>query len=152
MQPILRLLTTSFAAILFLFTSSVAFGQATVTSDQADYAPLSNAVFTGSGFAPYENVVLKVRNLNQPCNTVAADSSYYPWTVVADENGAFVTNWTVCNCDGDSLRLKAVGQTSGLLAYAYFTDASLNSVSVGAASQTVNYGTAAFVTYTVSVK
>ena len=114
--------------------------------------PRSTAVFTGSGFAAFETVVLKVKNLNQPCNTVTADSSYLPWSVVADENGAFVTSWTVCDCPGDSLRLKAQGQTSGLIAYAYFTDASLNSVSVGAASQAVNYGTAAFVSYTVSVK
>ncbi|NII29720.1 hypothetical protein HB364_31875, partial [Pseudoflavitalea sp. X16] len=39
-----------------------------------------------------------------------------------------------------------------MIAYAYFTDANLNSVSVGAASQSVNYGTAAFVTYTVGVR
>jgi hypothetical protein len=105
-------------------------GQATVTSDKDDYAPLSNAVFTGAGFAPFEQVVLKVKNLTQPCNTVSADSSYYPWTVTADGNGAFVTNWTVCDCIGDSLRLKATGQTSGLAAYAYFTDApSLASIS-----------------------
>ena len=52
--------------------------EATVTSDKPDYAPLSTAIFTGAGFAPYENVVLKVKNLNQPCNTVSADSSYFP--------------------------------------------------------------------------
>lgn len=94
-------------------------GQATVINDKPDYAPLSNAVFTGAGFAPFEQVVLKVKNLTQPCNTVSADSSYFPWTVTADANGGFVTNWTVCNCPGDSLRLKAVGQTSGLIAYAF---------------------------------
>jgi len=152
MQQYLRSFTTTLATILLLLASSVAFGQATVTSDKDDYAPLSNAVFTGSGFAAFETVILKVKNLNQPCNTVTADSSYSPWSVVADENGAFVTNWTVCNCTGDSLRLKAVGQTSGLIAYAYFTDGNLNSVDVSAASQTVNYGTAAFVNYTVTVK
>jgi hypothetical protein len=152
MQPNFRLLAPSFAIILLLLVSSFAFGQATVTSDQDDYEPLSTAVFTGSGFTPFETVTLKVKNLSQPCNTISSDSSYFPWTVVADQNGAFVTNWTVCNCQGDSLRLKALGQTSGLIAYAYFTDANLNSLSVGAASQSVNYGTAAFVTYTVSVK
>src|SRR5688572_10132856 len=98
--------------------------EATVTSDKPDYAPLSTATFTGAGFAPYEAVVLKVKNLTQPCNTVSADSSYFPWTVTADENGGFVTTWTVCNCPGDSLRLKAAGQTSSSIAYAYFTDAS----------------------------
>ena len=39
--------------------------EATVTSDQPDYAPLSTATFTGAGFAPFENVVLKVKNLSQ---------------------------------------------------------------------------------------
>jgi hypothetical protein len=52
---------------------------------QADYAPFSTATFFGDGFAPNEEVVLKVKNLTQPCNTVAADSSYFPWTVTADE-------------------------------------------------------------------
>ncbi len=97
---------------------------ATVVSDQPDYAPLSTATFTGDGFAPNEEVVLKVKNLNQPCNTVTADSSYLPWTVTTDNDGHFVTTWTVCNCPGDSLRLKAVGQTSGDTAYAFFTDSS----------------------------
>src|SRR4030095_1123126 len=82
----------------------------------------STATFTGSGFAPNEVVVLKVKNLSYPCNTVFADSSYLPWTATADADGNFVTTWTVCNCPGDSLRLKATGQTSGLIAYAYFTD------------------------------
>src|SRR5688572_4318996 len=85
---------------------------ATVTSDKPDYAPRSNAVFTGAGFTPFESVVLRVKNLNRPCNTVTADSSYLPWTVTADAAGGFVTNWTVCDCFGDSLRLKATGLTS----------------------------------------
>ncbi len=96
--------------------------EATVTSDYPEYAPLSTATFTGAGFLPNENVVLKVKNLSQPCNTVTADSSYFPWTVTADANGEFITTWTVCNCSGDSLRLKATGQTSGFIAYAYFLD------------------------------
>ena len=96
---------------------------ATVVSDKADYGPGSTAIFIGNGFGPNENVVLKVKNLNQPCNTVASDSSYLPWTVTTDGSGHFETTWTVCDCPGDSLRLKAVGQISGLIAYAYFTDA-----------------------------
>src|SRR6187401_1056081 len=88
-------------------TSNVSLGinnssGATVTSDAPDYAPLSTATFTGDGFGPIEDVVLKVKNLNQPCNTVTTDSSYLPWTVTTDENGHFETTWTVCNCPGDS--------------------------------------------------
>ena len=48
-------------------------GPATVMSDKADYAPRSNAVFTGAGFNPGETVVLKVKNLFRACNTVTAD-------------------------------------------------------------------------------
>ncbi|RYE05636.1 MAG: hypothetical protein EOP51_34440, partial [Sphingobacteriales bacterium] len=58
-------------------------------------------------------------------NTVTADSSYLPWTVKADAGGNFVTNWTVCDCIGDSLRLKAYGLTTGFTAYAYFSDANV---------------------------
>src|SRR5688572_12249521 len=116
--------------------------EATVTSDKDDYAPLSTAIFTGNGFGPIEEVVLKVKNLNQPCNTVSADSSYFPWTVTTDESGHFETTWTVCNCPGDSLRLKAVGQTSGLIAYAYFTDGNVTFKASGLPDNTtvtVNY-------------
>src|SRR4030095_9072510 len=117
-----KLLATAFAVGALFFVNAV-LGQATVVSDHPDYAPRSTATFTGSGFAPNEVVVLKVKNLSYPCNTVFADSSYLPWTATADADGNFVTTWTVCNCPGDSLRLKATGQTSGLIAYAYFTDA-----------------------------
>ena len=118
----LRLLLPTLLTIII--TSVNAFSQtATITTDKPDYAPLSTAIFTGSGFAPNEDVLLKVKNLNQPCNTITGDSSYLPWTVTADASGNFVTTWTVCNCPGDSLKLKATGQTSGLYAEAFFTDA-----------------------------
>ena len=97
-------------------------GNATVTTDKLDYAPRSNAVFTGKGFQPGETVDLRVRNLFRKCNTSEPDSSYTPWSVVADASGGFVTNWTVCDCFGDSLRLRAVGQSSQDTAYIYFSD------------------------------
>jgi hypothetical protein len=68
-----------------------------------------------------ETVILKVKNLSYPCNTVFADSSY-----LTDDSSCamkmvdFVVEWTVCDCPGDSLRLKAAGQDSGLLAYVFF--------------------------------
>ena len=109
--------------VTLLFMATVtAFSQATVTSDKDDYAPRSTAIFTGAGFAPGEQVVLKVKNLTQPCNTLAPDSSYLAWSVPANSSGGFTTNWTVCDCPGDSLRLRATGQSSGLVAYAYFKD------------------------------
>jgi hypothetical protein len=111
--------------MVFLVTASWA-QTATVTTDKPDYAPRSTAIFTGSGFAPFEQVVLKVKNLNQPCHTVSADSSYLAWSVPADGSGGFTTEWTVCDCPGDSLRLKATGQSSGAIAYAYFTDGNIS--------------------------
>ena len=130
MQPKLRLLRMMLGVIVLLLITSFAYSQAlsnvgpvTVTTDKPDYAPRSNAVFTGTGFLPGETVQLKVKNLFRACNTVTADSSYLPWTVTADANGGFVTNWIVCDCAGDSLRLKASGQTSGFIGYAYFSDA-----------------------------
>ena len=47
------------------FSQSTETFTATVTSDAPDYAPLSTATFTGAGFAPNEEVVLKVKNLFQ---------------------------------------------------------------------------------------
>src|SRR5436190_1526598 len=38
--------------------------EATVTTDQPDYAPRSTATFTGAGFKPNEEVVLKVKNIS----------------------------------------------------------------------------------------
>ena len=109
MQPKLRFLVMTLSVILLSFITVNSFAQynhykenvgtATVTTDKPDYAPRSNAVFTGVGFAPGETVTLKVRNLTQACNTYdKTDSSYQPWTVVADGSGNFVTNWTVCDC------------------------------------------------------
>jgi hypothetical protein len=124
LQHWLLMLGLIFTATITLQAQIVAGNSsANVTSDKPDYAPRTNAVFTGTGFSPGETVVLKVKNLNQPCNTVSADSSYLLWSVNADSDGGFVTNWTVCDCNGDSLRLKATGQTSGFVAFAYFKDA-----------------------------
>jgi hypothetical protein len=122
MPKALRFFASGIAILLLSLITSTSFAQATVTGDAEDYAPRSTAIFTGAGFLPGETVLLKVKNLSYPCNTVFADSSYIPWTAVADENGAFVTEWLVCDCPGDSLRLKATGETSGLIAYDYFTD------------------------------
>src|SRR5882672_9928784 len=113
-----------FLLALALTTTANAQQTPVVTTDKPDYAPRSNAVFTGSGFLPGDSVFLKVKNLSHACNTIAPDSSYLPWAVKADDSGRFVTNWTVCDCDGDSLRLKATGKTNGAIAYALFSDAS----------------------------
>jgi hypothetical protein len=118
-----KLLPLVFVLMSIGTSSSAQNTGATITPNQADYAPLSTATFWGEGFSPNEQVILKVKNLSRPCNTTAGDSSYLPWTIVADSEGNFVTTWTVCDCFGDSLRVRATGQISGYVANAYFTDA-----------------------------
>src|SRR4051812_22066348 len=90
--------------LLIFAVVSISVHAQTISPDAQEYAPMSTATFTGSGFWPNENVVLRVKNLTQPCHTTLSDSSYAPWTVAADANGEFITSWTVCNCSGDSLR------------------------------------------------
>jgi hypothetical protein len=80
------------ACILFLtLGTGYVQGQATVTTDKPDYAPRSNAVFTGAGFAPGETVQLKVKNLFRACNTVTSIHRICPGRVTADAAGGFVT-------------------------------------------------------------
>ncbi|TRX33265.1 hypothetical protein FNW52_16030, partial [Flavobacterium sp. ZT3R18] len=142
-----------FLTIVFLianlFFANVSFGQ-TLTSDQDDYAPGTTATFTGSGFFPGETVSMVVRHADETPDTGEDHSS---WTVVADENGNFVTTWHVCedDCLGSTLRATADGQTSGLHAEAVFTDAAqVGTVIVGAQSTTpVCPGSS--VTYTVTL-
>src|SRR6476620_12022871 len=90
MQPKLRLLGMTLGVILMTLFSTVTHaqyktnvGNATVTTDKPDYAPRSNAVFTGAGFMPGDSVRLKVKNLSRACNTIDhTDSSYQVWTVL----------------------------------------------------------------------
>jgi hypothetical protein len=141
---------------LFSLITSVSFGQATVTSDADDYAPRSTATFTGAGFEPEKTVVLKVKNLSYPCNTGFCRFFLPAMECGCRWDGGFVTQWLVCECPGDSLRLKALGETSASIAYAYFLDNQLgnNAVSIGTpslATGTGFYGSATVFDYVVSV-
>ncbi|MHC1769369.1 MAG: MBG domain-containing protein [Verrucomicrobiia bacterium] len=90
-----------------------------IVSDAADYAPLSTATFFGSGFSSGESVRLQVDIIGPPALTVTDLDS---WEVVADATGSLQTSWQVCDCDGATLLMTAVGQTSGLTAQMRFTD------------------------------
>jgi hypothetical protein len=61
MKQVLGYLLFTFFAITFLHVTSYSQTDVTqtasVNTDKPDYAPLSNAVFTGSGFAPNEDVI-----------------------------------------------------------------------------------------------
>jgi hypothetical protein len=106
-----------------------AFSQsATIGTDQADYAPGSTAIITGSGFTPGETVTLQV--LHDPTGGDDATSpAHQPWTVIADASGNVSSSWVVpLNEDelGATLKLTADGQSSGLHAEWIFTDASFS--------------------------
>src|SRR2546430_11097015 len=63
---------------------------AQVTTDQTDYAPGTTAFISGSGFAAGELVVLQVLHSD---GTTGDGEDHEPWTVQADESGAFLTAW-----------------------------------------------------------
>jgi hypothetical protein len=109
------------AALLLAGTAAVSSAQ-WLSSDRPDYSPGETAILTGTDFVPGEDVVLQVRHADA---TPDSGADHEPWTVVADENGAFVANWHVCedDCVGASLRATADGQTSGQHAETAFTDA-----------------------------
>src|SRR6185369_4590866 len=67
--------------------------EATLTTDQDDYAPFTYVYFTGTGFQPGETVNMIVVELSP------IQQSFEPWDVVADENGKFQTSWYVFSED-----------------------------------------------------
>src|SRR3954464_12369464 len=93
-----------------------------VSTDKSDYPPGSTAEISGAGFQPGETVVLQVLHAD---GTPSDGADHNPWLVLADADGAFQGSWHVCedDCVGSTLALSASGQTSGLSAEAFFTDA-----------------------------
>ncbi|MBI4325036.1 MAG: VCBS repeat-containing protein, partial [Chloroflexi bacterium] len=93
-----------------------------VVTDRSDYPPGATANISGGGFLAGETVTLQVLHAD---GTPATGQDHAPWLVVADASGAFQTTWHVCedDCVGSTLQLSALGQTSGVSAQAFFTDA-----------------------------
>jgi hypothetical protein len=137
-----------FLIALLIFCTGNIYSQATVTSDQADYAPMSTATFIGSGFQGEEQVQLVVYNV---VDSLVNEAVLNSWIVTANEDGTFITTWQVCDCLGATLRATADGLSSGLHAEVMFTDGNLNAVSIGTQSGVINYGTGTSVTYPVNV-
>ncbi len=128
-------------AIVTLFTVLGVFGQATLVSDEPDYAPGSTATFTGNGFQPGEFVKMQVLHADDTPNT---GLDHEVWYVTASVFGSFVTTWHVCedDCLGSTLRAYADGQSSGLQAYVEFTDGNVRFNTTGlptGINVTVNY-------------
>src|ERR1043165_7912591 len=94
MQLSLRVYASSLAFILFVLTSSFAFGQTAVSTDFSDYAPGETVNITGTGFSPGETVTLQVLHVGETGDN-ATSGAHAPWSVVADDNGNFTATWTV---------------------------------------------------------
>src|SRR5258706_3919530 len=124
MKGLLRVLLLSLTVFTFSSLPNLANGQATISTDLLDYPPGSTAIITGSGFQPGETVTLQV--LHEPTGgDDATDPSHQPWTVVADADGNVSSTWLVpSDADelGATLKLTAVGESSGLQAEEVFTD------------------------------
>ncbi|MBJ7880393.1 DUF11 domain-containing protein, partial [Gelidibacter salicanalis] len=107
-------------SILFFtfFLASLSLLAQTVTTDKLDYLPGETAYATGSGWLAGENIVINIHE----------EPVYHPdvvTNITADANGSF-TDFAVYDFEqhdyGSSFTLTATGQTSGNVAYAYFTD------------------------------
>src|ERR1051326_1069335 len=121
----LRLILLALCACLGLHTPAglAADLAPSVTTDLQDYPYGGTVYITGQGFLPNETVQCQVVHADGA--TVETDPDHQPWLVTADENGRFDTTWYVGGLDdiGATLQLTAVGQTSGAMASATFTDA-----------------------------
>jgi hypothetical protein len=110
--------------IITLINSTTTFAQATLTSDQNDYAPGATATFTGSGFLADETVKLQVVHASYVTGDPIGED-HEAWFVTADSDGNFVTTWHVCedDCIGETLKAMADGESSLFHAEVLFTDA-----------------------------
>jgi hypothetical protein len=113
---------------LFMF-SPLAYAQAaTLTTDQADYAPGSLATIFGSSFAVLEEVVMTIVGVSTDGST-ATDAS---WNVSADDAGSFTTTYQLPDFYVPLYMLAANSTTGEVLAETTFTDANLNVTVAGA--------------------
>ena len=158
-------------------TAAVAANDAWVLTDKDDYAPAETAYITGAGFCPGESIVLQVLHVHQEeingqiIETVedppAEDTEgHHTWNALADDqgrlrdldgtfvdqNGTPYTTWHVCedDCVGETLELRATGQTSGLVAKTRFTDAAALSYSPASVSPSATAGGSASFIQTVT--
>src|SRR5262245_54988279 len=99
--------------------SSMPARAATITTEQLDYAPFTDVLVSGSGFAAEEGVQLTLEIQNPDGSWTNAPSNPpdwpNPWTVTADASGNISDEWNVWTEDflGVTFRLTAVGQSSG---------------------------------------
>ena len=92
-----------------------------VYTDKVNYFPGEFAHISGFGFAPNETVTLQVVHTD---GTAEGGGGHEPWSVYADADGNFTSDWFLDPDDsaGSRFLLTATGNTSGLTAEARFTD------------------------------
>jgi hypothetical protein len=119
---------------------------ARIETDKEDYYPEDPVIVTGSGWKAGEEVDLFV---------VDSEGWVYDSTAVADAAGQFLADpyfvvlWQHL---GVEFKLTALGAESGLLASHSFTDSpKVGSVTIGAQTGTVTYGTPAAATFSIVV-
>src|SRR5438093_1860485 len=131
-SQICKYIIASVAALISALAFSSSALAATLTSDQADYAPGSTAYITGSGFAQGETVQCQVLHIPDSGDNNTSPA-HLPWPVTADAAGNFQTSWLVpIDQDeiGATLQLTATGQSSDLTAQTTFTDESCGTASI----------------------
>jgi hypothetical protein len=115
-------IATNVFADSIAYTNPIVPAAASVATDRSDYVPGSTAIIAASGFSPGETVQFQVLRTDGGTN---APSDHAPW-LVSDVGGAgnVQTTWYVDPIDsaGASLRAIAIGQSSGEVATADFTD------------------------------
>lgn|GEM_PF-3562909 len=94
---------------------------ATVTTDFPDYPPGDTVWISGAGFAVKESVTVQVKHVD---TTITGGLGHDPWKIRANNSGNFTTYWVVPYDDnvGETLRVEATGQSSGLFATTTFSD------------------------------
>src|ERR1043166_2786354 len=87
--------TTALMLVSFSFFSSHVSAQTTtptLTTDYPDYPPGATVTLTGTGFAPGEDITMRVIHVGDPLDNDTS-SAHLPWTIQADADGNFTTTW-----------------------------------------------------------
>jgi hypothetical protein len=135
------------------YTNPIVPPTSSVVTDQSDYVPGSTAVINASGFRPGETVQFQVLHTDGSSN---AGTDHAPWQVTdTSGQGNVQTSWYVDPSDnaGASLRVIAIGETSGAVTTEDFTDATTTVTSVGVGSGVVSsasYGPGTVIPITVT--
>jgi hypothetical protein len=130
--------------LLSLMVAFVSIGQ-TVSSDKDDYPPGETAHITGIGW--FSDQVVHVEFKETPDYP-----DFHIYDAVVNEYGIWQIDYLIEERHlGVTFTVTATGAQSGYIATTVFTDGNLSNVTVGSQSAAITYGTAASVTYPVTV-